>query len=333
MDSSLRTIIISAVGVGAGLLLWSKHRANTVIAQKKKANKGEPPRTPDELGAIPVILTNKKGVEIYARRWDPEGMDPKGVLILIHGDLLWSQFYKDVATTLASRGYVVYAYDMVGYGVSGIAQGIERHVDNFEDYLSDLGLVIDFAKSLKPGLPCFLLGEDLGATVAVAYSMTEAGAEKISGLALASPMLEVPQLEGSISSVASSMFPLSLGPKWKFSYTFEDLYSDPDVINTARQAFEEQNPVTNRKLTELQRLCKQVKDNAEKVTLPFLLMHGDKDVRNSPKLSDDFQRNAGSKAIFFRPYPDYKHGLFSDSQHSGFPISDVQAWLSRQARS
>lgn len=281
------------------------------------------------MGSADIIAS--PGVELYARRWDPETPDPKGVLVLVHGDLLWSQFFKETAVTLASKGYVVYAFDLMGYGSSGCFQGVQRHVKNFDDYLSDLELVVDFAKSEKPGVPCFVFGEDLGGTIALAYSTDASRANKVAGFLLSSPMLAVPQLEKPVSSFGISLFPLATGPKWKLDYTFNDLFSDPEAINTASAAFDEQNPPTARKVLEVQNMCDYVNENLDKVTAPFLLMHGNMDVRNAPGLSDQLQKNTGSKSIFFRPYPDYKHGLLSDSENSNFPMRDMQAWLSRQS--
>lgn len=275
-------------------------------------------------------MSADSGVELYVRRWDPETPDPKGVVVMVHGDLLWSQFFQQTAVTLASKGFVVYAFDLMGYGSSGCCQGMPRHVANFEDYISDLELVVDYAKSEKPGVPCVVFGEDLGGTIALAYAIDESRSNKITGLVMSSPMLSVPQLAKPVSSFCAALFPLALGPKWKLDYTFNDLFSDPVAINTGSAEFDKQNPSTMRKLLELQSLCDYVNGNLDKVTCAFLLMHGNKDVRNTMESSDQLQKNTGSKSIYFRPYPDYKHGLFSDSENSRFPMQDVQAWLLKQ---
>lgn len=329
-----RSIVLSAVGIGAAVLVFRKVKASAFEREKRKANSGQVPASPDAAGAVPIILRNNKGVELYARRWDvPSGVQAKGLIVMVHGDLLTSEFFKDAATSLTSKGFIVYSYDQAGYGLSGCKRGVERHIDSFSEYISDLGRVVDFVKSDQPGMPCFLYGEDMGATVALGYASSDDSRGKIIGIMLGSPMLVCPELEGALSGMTNSFFPLSKAPKWKFGYTFDELFPDTQVANAAKATFDERNPTTVRKVSEIRRLCAHVQNNKPKLSLPILLMHGSEDKRNAESQSDEFQDSlGGSGAVFYRPYPGCKHGLLHDADKKAFPMRDMEAWLLRQTK-
>ncbi|GMH33100.1 hypothetical protein BSKO_00934 [Bryopsis sp. KO-2023] len=333
-----RSVVLSAVGIGAAVLIISKVKTSAFVKEKRRANSGQVPASPDAAGAVPIILRNNKGIELYVRRWDApaqteERKELKGLIVMVHGDLLTSEFFRGSAATLASKGFAIYSYDQRGYGLSGCMRGVERHIDSFSEYNADLGKVVDFARSDNPGLPCFLYGEDMGATVALAYAESEDSREKIAGLVLASPLLECPALEGTLGGLSNSLFPLAKAPKWKSTCGFEELFPDAAAANAAKATFDERNPTTVRKVSEMRKMCGHVKKNVSKISLPVLLMHGNEDKRNDGALSDQFQeslREAGC-SVFYRPYPDGKHGLLQDPDKRAFPLGDMQAWLVRHA--
>lgn len=275
-------------------------------------------------------MSGYSGLEIYARKWEVEGVPMKGVVVLLHGDLLWSDYFQNMAKALATKGYIIYAFDLPGYGNSGCVKGVERHVDSYVHYLTILEIVVKYAKKQDPSLPCFLCGEDLGGTIALAFAADQASAEHLAGIAVASPMLTLPPLDGSIASMKSQFFPLSPGPSWDLNYSFDDLFKSSEQIRQAEFVFHEHDPPTIRKLSELQKLCQFVKANMKNIKLPVLIMHGERDMRNDPTLSYALQAQIGSTSVFYRPYPDCQHGLFCDPDNVRFPLVDMQAWLSKQ---
>lgn len=61
MDPMVKPAAVTALAIGAGLLLVQKIRGGAAVKEKKKANGGRIPESPDATGAVPIILTNKLG--------------------------------------------------------------------------------------------------------------------------------------------------------------------------------------------------------------------------------------------------------------------------------
>ena len=87
----------------------------------------------------------------------------KAVLVIAHGIGEHSGRYAHVADYFTKRNLAVWACDHRGHGKSGGKRG---HVDNFDDYLADLGQMIRIAKDHSPGVKTFLLGLSLGGLIA-----------------------------------------------------------------------------------------------------------------------------------------------------------------------
>jgi alpha-beta hydrolase superfamily lysophospholipase len=88
------------------------------------------------------------------------------VLLLVHGYAEHSGRYEEMACWFAARGCAVHAYDHRGHGRS---QGPRCHVDRFEQFLDDLGLVLDTVRSEHPELPISLIGHSMGGLITLAF--------------------------------------------------------------------------------------------------------------------------------------------------------------------
>lgn len=108
---------------------------------------------------------NPDGLNIYGRYWLPEqGIDPRAVVVLVHGTIMHSGLYDEFGRYLAAHGYAVYSIDLQGWGRS---DGIGKRGDvyNHDAYVTDVGLVLDRMRSEFPNRPVFGYGESLGGLV------------------------------------------------------------------------------------------------------------------------------------------------------------------------
>ncbi|MBL8710834.1 MAG: alpha/beta fold hydrolase [Rhodospirillaceae bacterium] len=127
------------------------------------------------------------GVELPLRTWLPKDKSanagrPKGVIVALHGFNDYSRGMEVPGAGMARRGYAVYAYDQRGFGRSpqrGIWPGEARLV-------ADLRLAVALVREKHPDLPLYILGESMGAAVAMAAAATEPGLD-VAGLILVSP--------------------------------------------------------------------------------------------------------------------------------------------------
>lgn len=136
-------------------------------------------------------LSNKLGMPIY--HWLPQAYRPRGVVIAIHGVAMHGRSYSGIATTLSAVGYEVYSTDLRGYGASMLTKDggtatvstAERIKLDYHKSSEDLVALAQHVRADRPGLPIFLLGESLGASMAIRVAALHP--ELADGLILSAP--------------------------------------------------------------------------------------------------------------------------------------------------
>src|SRR5207248_2483063 len=78
-------------------------------------------------------------------------------------------YYKALASHLAAEGTVVIAPDLRGHGRS---EGTRGDIDRFDRYLEDVDTAVTWARTCWPNKPVILLGESMGASIAIQYIAT-----------------------------------------------------------------------------------------------------------------------------------------------------------------
>lgn len=135
-----------------------------------------------------MIFTATDGLRIYYQSESP-AYAPKADLLIVHGLGEHLGRYDRLAADLCAEGIQVHRLDLRGHGRS---EGIRGHVQNFQQFFSDLD---EWQRSLKAaGLldssrPRFLLGHSLGGLIAMDYCLhcESEPASRILGLILTSP--------------------------------------------------------------------------------------------------------------------------------------------------
>ncbi|MGE5595922.1 MAG: lysophospholipase [Hyphomicrobiales bacterium] len=110
-------------------------------------------------------FTLSGGAEIFEQWWRPDG-SVRAVLAICHGYAEHSGRYKHVALALNAHGYAVEALDLRGHGRSS---GERVTVDNYDEYLDDLGGFLARVRERNAGRPLFLLGHSMGGGIVVSY--------------------------------------------------------------------------------------------------------------------------------------------------------------------
>src|SRR4051794_30481014 len=102
------------------------------------------------------------GLPLYYQAWRPLSVQPRAVLVNLHGLGDHSSLYPSIAAHFPSRGIAVYAYDMRGNGRS---PGQRAYVGRWEEYPTDLHAFLSKVRGMEGMLPVFLLGNSLGGLV------------------------------------------------------------------------------------------------------------------------------------------------------------------------
>lgn len=122
------------------------------------------------------------GAALPLRAWLP-GQAPRGVVLALHGFNDYRRSFEPVGALLAARGFALYAYDQRGHGATahaGLWPGTETLAADARSVAALLG-------QRHPGQPLYLLGESMGAAVALEALREDAAG--FSGLVLLAPAL------------------------------------------------------------------------------------------------------------------------------------------------
>lgn len=261
------------------------------------------------------------GGKLFLRHWQPpEGQSARGSLVLCHGFNSHGGQYLRAAEDFAARGFAVTAADLRGRGRS---EGERFYVEDVADYVSDLSLAIEFARSQQPGLPLYLLGHSAGGVVSVSYALDYQ--DRIDGLIcedfafrVYAPNFALKLLEG-----ASHFFPHAHVLK----LNMEDFSRDPAWVAQLKAdplTLDETQPVQT--VAALARAGERLAREFARITLPVLILHGTADKATRPEGSEQFHREAGSADKTLKLYEGGYHDLLNDLGHEQV-IDDIAGWI------
>jgi len=265
------------------------------------------------------------GLKLYYQWWLPE-TTPKAVLLLVHGYAEHSGRYTHLAEHFTRLGYAIYACDLRGHGRS---EGPQAYINRFFDYIHDLRAFLNLVKEREPGRKIFLLGHSMGAVVASLFAV-ECQSE-LAGLLLSGAGIliggNVNPLMVRLSALIAALFP-------KLGVTKIDsalISRDPDVV-----ARYDSDPLVYRGKVhartgyEMLKAGQQVLQNAHRITLPILIMHGTADKLADPEGSKLLYEKVGSSDKTLKLYEGFYHEVFNDPEKERV-FADMAAWLDKRA--
>ena len=248
----------------------------------------------------------------------------KNAIILVHG---WSEHsgkYEEVIQFFVENNYSVYAPDMRGHGLS---EGERGYIQRWSQYLEDLQKLHEI---ISPNFPKpIIMGHSMGGLIAIRYAEGQAYNHSISALITSGAYLqlafEVNPLKSMFGTVMSNYFP-------KFSLKQEisanDFSSDPILQKKHASDPLNHSTVNSRWFTEAKKAQELAFDEADKLLIPCLIMHGS---------ADSIATVEGSQKLFREISTDHKELLIYDGmQHEILMelnrkqvFKDVAKWLKK----
>ncbi|CAI5477697.1 unnamed protein product [Closterium sp. Yama58-4] len=257
-------------------------------------------------------FVNSRGVELFTKQWLPIDGRLRGVVFYCHGyGDTCAYAFEDVAIRLAAAGYAVESLDYEGFGLSAGLHGFIPRFDNLVDDVTDFTASLRARPSLAH-LPFFLYGESMGGAVALLTHLRQPSSWQ--GAILAAPMCKIaPEMMPPKPVVTTLSFLASIFPRAKLVPTRE--IAEIGFRDPVKRAKLCENPVgyggKPRLQTALQMLkaTQRIGRDLDKVSVPFLLMHGAADAVTDPSVSEALFQQACSGDKTFRLYEECWHGL------------------------
>jgi alpha-beta hydrolase superfamily lysophospholipase len=258
-------------------------------------------------------------------RWEPGAV---GIVSIVHGAGDHSGRYEDLRQALARASFATAAVDLRGHGLS---DGARLDVRRFEEYADDYEALRSAVDAKRNGLPHFLLGHSMGTFVALQSAVR--WPEGVAGLVLMSaPVRPKHALSRLAARCAAVVRPLVPKLRLPLGFPREELSSDPASVAAAREDSLLRTHATLRWGAEFQKAATAALDDASRLAVPVLVLHGTDD-----RIAD----LGGARRLFdaikqadktFRTYPGAFHELFAEV--SGIRLAvfeDIVAWLRAHA--
>lgn len=275
-------------------------------------------------GALKLVAPSAGGgAALYFQSWSPQD-SPKAIIILVHGFDEHSGRYGYFAEHCVKHGMTVYALDHWGYGKS---DGKSGYVPAFSVYHDGLDALIDEIPSEERALPFILVGHSLGGLIAATYLLENQ--QRFAAAVLSGPAIKTTEepssfmkgLSNILSKVAPAMGVLALDAK--------GVSRDPEVVaDYLADPLVSGSKISARLAAEMMANMELVQRDAAKITLPILLLHGEKDSLTAPEGSVLLYERIGSHEKMLKIYPGLFHEIFNEPEKD-IVLADMTDWITR----
>lgn len=271
------------------------------------------------------LFTTARGDVLFTQSWTPVSVQTKALIVLMHGLNEHSGRYNHFAKLLNENGFKVYGMDWIGHGGS---DGLHGYVHSLDYAVDDLKAFLGKVLAENPGFPCFCFGHSTGAAIILKALLDPKVETQINGVVLTSPALRV-QPSHPIVTVVAPIFSL-LFPTYQFTAAnkkgppvsrdpeaLRAKYSDPLVFTGS---------IRVRTGYEILRISSYLQQNLNKISTPFLVMHGTADTVTDPEGSQRLYDEASSSDKSIKLYEGFLHDLLFEPERDEI-AKDIVDWF------
>jgi alpha-beta hydrolase superfamily lysophospholipase len=267
---------------------------------------------------------NFKGVgndNIFYQAWLPDG-NVKAVLFLVHGLGEHCGRYANHVNHYVPLGYAIYGLDHPGHGKS---DGEREVIKRFADYTDPLSQYYQMVKNWQPDKPVFIFGHSMGGLITCCYLLDHQADFK--GAILSAPAIKVSDSISPMTIFMGKILSRILPKAGVTSLDPSSISGDPEVVKAYVNdplVFHGKTPA--RLAAEMLKAMMQVQAEAEKITLPFIVVQGSEDKLVDPSGAQMLYDRAGSKDKTLKVYKGLYHEIHNEPERSAM-FKDVEAWL------
>lgn len=263
--------------------------------------------------------------EFYVQAWKPKTI--KKVLVVQHGFGEHSGRYGNLIAALENENTAVYALDARGHGKT---PGKRGHIDDFNLYASDLAVLLAKARAENPSVPMILLGHSMGGLIATLAALKPEVSKELKGLIVSSgafkPALDTTQaIKKAVGTMLAKIAPAMTVPA---GLDVRLISRDDNVV----QAYGN-DPLVHGKISmkmgvDLFATGEMLIEQAGKITLPILVIHGDADGIAQAEGSKAFFQGVSSQDKTIKLYPGFYHETMNEPLSDRRQVlSDIVGWI------
>lgn len=275
---------------------------------------------------IEGTLKGNRDANIYYQAWLPEG-GVKSVLLVVHGVAEHTGRYMNIVNHFVPLGYAVYGLDHFGNGKS---DGQRVYVERFEDYTDPLKTFFEMVHSWQPGKSIFILGHSLGGLIETYYLLDHQ--KDFAGAIVSAPSIKI---SDAISPMTISMGKLlsKITPKaGLLALDASAISKDPAVVNAyVTDPLVYTGKITARLAAEMLRAMARVTAEADRLSLPMIIVQGKADKIVDPAGSQMLYDKSSSTDKTLKMYDGLYHEVFNEPERE-MVLADVEKWLDQHLK-
>ncbi len=268
------------------------------------------------------FLNENEPNRIFHQCWLPEG-EPKAVLLVVHGLAEHFGRYRNLIDHFVPLGYAVYGFDLPGHGKS---HGKRVYVNRFEDYTQALDLFLNKIRDLHNTPPLFLVGHSMGSlvsTVFLIHRQKDFAGAVLSGCGA----VKIPDHISSATIMAGKVFSVLLPKIGLIGLDVNGVSRDPSVVKAyVEDPLVHTGKTTARLAAEILRVMQGILGQANRITLPILLLQGGADKLVDPAGAQMLFEAVGSSDKTLKIYEGLYHEIFNEPEKDQV-LSDMEQWL------
>ncbi len=277
--------------------------------------------------------------KVYYRKFMPT--NPEKLILCIHGLGGHSGGFIELGKKLLSSNIGIYAIDVRGHGLS---QERNQKFFYFSQILEDVKQILKIITKRHPEKPLYLLGESLGAVIAlnIALEYQNHTVEikgihdnpKISGLILIAPGIE-PKFNFNALEIIKFFLKIPINLVFKnlklinMEDNWENANNNPEQIKIMKQ-----DPLLLRRLSiafliSIAKYHKKIMKDCINLELPILILQGKDDNVVSYEGAIKFYERLKSENKEIKLFENASHGLMADKA-TPVVIACIGDWLRKQ---
>jgi alpha-beta hydrolase superfamily lysophospholipase len=272
---------------------------------------------------ITQILTAKDGIQLFCRAWLAE--KPKSMIAFVHGLGEHSGRYAHVADFFNKNEYSFFAFDNRGHGQS---EGKRGHAPNYDSYLYDIDVFLDYVTAQSAGKPIFLYGHSMGGNLALNYILKRKST--IKGLIVSGPWIQLAfQPKPVLVTVGKLMRSMVPGFTQDSGLVQAHISKDSSVVEAYKN-----DPLVHSKITasasmSLLEAAAFLDSYAGLMPVPALIMHAREDLLTSQPASEAFSKRV-SGPITYKKWEGMYHEIHNEPQKLEV-LNYMLGWLERES--
>jgi len=267
---------------------------------------------------------SEDGLELYYEAFVPEKV--KLTLIIVHGLSEYIASYADFRDFLTKNSIAVYGFDARGHGNS---PGIRAHVNNWDEYTSDLHTFVKLVKEEQRG-KIVMFSHSMGTSISTNYLAQYD--DKLDGFILCGTTIKpVEATKWYMVILAKVLSVIAPSVSVELKLNADAVCSDPKVREYSKNDKLKFSTVTPRWGTEILKAIERTKENLDIYTMPLLVIHGKLDVINDFDAAKDFFEKIESPNKKFISYEKSYHEVLNDVEKEK-AYEDIYEFLNKIMR-